>query len=431
MKKLSGTLNITLLAIASSLFSCHGEEVEIITSPVTNIGSTSASSGGSIYSKGSAEVGERGVCWSNFASPTFLSDRTIDGSGTGTFQSTLSGLTELTDYYIRAYANIDGNVFYGNELTFTTETSNSEVSSQIIADHTVVDRYDKIPQEYIEKVKMMLVWVAGMSHSLGYQNGAVLLETLDSRFQVNTWQSEPPPAFSDKYLRIGRPFKSGVNAWTTDVESYSSVMEGQNNSGNPYSVFIYGWSYETTWNNPPGGGLDPVHNIHWAGDAGGYRWGLDIGDKELTGNPICMDTYLAAIEEYNIRANNNGCPTISVFSTGPVDENGGTECGFQRELKNSYIRSFVKQEQSRILFDYADILVHNNEGEKYTATWNDGGMSRSHSQIHPDNLKDYDSSWKIVSGNDADGDHIGEVGALRIAKAIWWLLARIAGWDGE
>ena len=144
-----------------------------------------------------------------------------------------------------------------------------------------------------------------------------------------------------------------------------------------------------------------------------------------------MDTYLAAIEEYNIRAINRGYPTVSVFSTGPVDENGGTECGFQRELKNSYIRSYVKQEESRILFDYADILVHNNEGEKYTATWNDEGISRSHSQIHPDNLMDYDSSWKVVSGNDADGDHIGEVGALRLAKAIWWLLARIAGWDGE
>ena len=263
MKKLSGTLSIALLAIASLLFSCHGEEVKIITSPVTNIGATSASSGGSVYSKGSAEVGERGVCWGISASPTFLADRTIDGYGTGTFQSNLSGLTELTDYYIRAYANIDGDVLYGNELTFTTETSSSESSSQIIADHTVVDKYNKIPQEYIEKVKKMLVWVAGMSHSLGYQNGAVLLETLDSRFQIETWQSDPPPAFSDKYLRIGRPFKSG-KCWTTDVESYSSVMEGQNNSGNPYNVFIYGWSYEATWNNPPGGGLDPVHNIHWA-----------------------------------------------------------------------------------------------------------------------------------------------------------------------
>ena len=27
-------------------------------------------------------------------------------------------------------------------------------------------------------------------------------------------------------------------------------------------------------------------------------------------------------------------------------------------------------------------------------------------------------------------DHISEAGALRLAKAMWWMLARIAGWDG-
>ena len=36
---------------------------------------------------------------------------------------------------------------------------------QIIADHTVVDRYDDIPAYYIAEVKKMLVWFAGESHS--------------------------------------------------------------------------------------------------------------------------------------------------------------------------------------------------------------------------------------------------------------------------
>ena len=29
-----------------------------------------------------------------------------------------------------------------------------------------------------------------------------------------------------------------------------------------------------------------------------------------------------------------------------------------------------------------------------------------------------------------DGDHIGEAGALRLGKALWWMLARMSGWDG-
>jgi hypothetical protein len=28
-----------------------------------------------------------------------------------------------------------------------------------------------------------------------------------------------------------------------------------------------------------------------------------------------------------------------------------------------------------------------------------------------------------------DGDHIGQVGTVRLAKALWWMLARMAGWQ--
>jgi hypothetical protein len=36
----------------------------------------------------------------------------------------------------------------------------------------------------------------------------------------------------------------------------------------------------------------------------------------------------------------------------------------------------------------------------------------------------------LAGGNDSSIGHIGEVGAIRLAKAQWWMLARIAGWDG-
>ena len=60
--------------------------------------------------------------------------------------------------------------------------------------------------------------------------------------------------------------------------------------------------------------------------------------------------------------------------------------------------------------------------------WNDGGSIRSHANIHPDNMMDYDASWNPVP-HEEDGDHIGEVGTVRLAKALWWLLARMAGWE--
>ncbi len=89
-------------------------------------------------------------------------------------------------------------------------------------------------------------------------------------------------------------------------------------------------------------------------------------------------------------------------------------------LKHQYIRDFVGQDRSRVLFDYADILTHNQAGQKYLTTWNDGGTPRSHANIHPDNM-----------ANEVAGTHIGQEGCLRLAKAMWWLLARMAGWDGS
>lgn len=312
--------------------------------------------------------------------------------------------------------------------------------SQIIADHSVVDKYDAIPQQYIDLVKNMLVDISGESHSLGYRIGMNLLESYDSKFQAITYDGSIP-GLTNNSLRLGRHASVGEEEFYTSasaVNAYKSHITTQNTGGNPYSVIGFGWCWDMTWHNAPGGGTDPVHKVRWAGSSvegpnGDVRWGLDAGDQSLTGNSVCMDTYFNAVEQYIQHCTTNGYPTKVIFTTGPVDDgNGvmaGTENGFQREIKHDYIRTYVKANNSRILFDYADILCWNNSGAEYNANWNDGGTIRPHANIHPDNMKDYDGSWNMIAHSE-DGDHIGEVGALRLAKAMWWLLARIAGWNG-
>jgi uncharacterized protein YjdB len=307
---------------------------------------------------------------------------------------------------------------------------------QIIADHTVVDKYDEIPQYYVDEVKKMLVDIAGESHSLGYRIGQNLLELLDSRFQVLTYDGTPP-AYSTQYLRLGRHGSTGEDQFYTSqtaINSYKTLITNQNNSGNPFNVIGFGWCWDMTWLNSPGGVIDPIHKVRWAGSSvggpeGNLRWGLDNGDQSLTGNSVCMDTYLNAVNQYIQHCNANGYPTKVIFTTGPVDGNAASENGYQREIKHDYIRSFVQTNIDYYLFDYADILCWSNEGTEYITNWNDGGTLRPHANIHPDNMYDYDASWNKISHTE-DGDHIGEVGTLRLAKAMWWLLARIAGWDG-
>ncbi|HNY02346.1 MAG TPA: FISUMP domain-containing protein [Bacteroidales bacterium] len=90
------------------------------TTGLSNITSTSAASGGNVTSAGGAPVTARGVCWSTSSSPTISNNHTTDGTGTGTFTSTITGLQPSTLYYVRAYATNSGGTSYGGQLQFTT-----------------------------------------------------------------------------------------------------------------------------------------------------------------------------------------------------------------------------------------------------------------------------------------------------------------------
>ncbi len=94
----------------------------LTTTNVTAILSTTATSGGSISNIGTSAVTARGVCWSTTTGPTVSNSKTIDGSGAGTFISNLTGLSENTTYYLKAYATNGSGTAYGNEVTFKTTT---------------------------------------------------------------------------------------------------------------------------------------------------------------------------------------------------------------------------------------------------------------------------------------------------------------------
>jgi hypothetical protein len=315
---------------------------------------------------------------------------------------------------------------------------------QIIADHTVVDSYAGIPQQYIDSVRTWWVTVPGESHSAGYRIGLALLQSIDSNYAVAILESGTPDSLSSGALRFSRAtwgdlssasgwrYGYGEEDWYTNQTAVARTAAGIrycNTQGRPLHATGFGWCWDMTWQNAPGGTEDPVYLVRWAGSSesgpqGSLRWGLDAGDSVLTGNSVCMDTYLAATQLYIDSCTANGWSTAVFFTTGPVDGNDDSENGYQREIKHQYMRQYVQQDTTRVLFDYADILCWADDGSQHVATWNDGGTPRQYPQIHADNMLDTNGSYV------EDGDHIGQRGAVRLAKAMWWMLARLAGWDG-
>ena len=92
----------------------------LTTTSVTNIAGSTASSGGNVYANGGNAILERGICWSTNTNPTTSGNKTSDGTGTGAFTSSLTGLLVSTTYYLRAYATNSNGTTYGNEVSFTT-----------------------------------------------------------------------------------------------------------------------------------------------------------------------------------------------------------------------------------------------------------------------------------------------------------------------
>jgi hypothetical protein len=92
----------------------------VTTASISNIGLATATAGGNVTATGGSSVTARGVCWSLSANPTISGSHTTDGSGTGVFTSSITGLASSTTYHVRAYATNSVGTGYGPDSTFTT-----------------------------------------------------------------------------------------------------------------------------------------------------------------------------------------------------------------------------------------------------------------------------------------------------------------------
>lgn len=123
MRKLAiGIFSIlTVLIISCSDDENNSSLPVLTTTSITNITNNSATSGGEVTSDGGANITARGVVWSTSQNPTIeLSTKTVDGTGIGSFTSSITGILSNTTYYVRAYATNSVGTSYGLTFIFTT-----------------------------------------------------------------------------------------------------------------------------------------------------------------------------------------------------------------------------------------------------------------------------------------------------------------------
>jgi uncharacterized protein (TIGR02145 family) len=93
----------------------------VTTNVVTDITTSSAVCGGKIVSDGYSEITECGICYSTSADPTIDDKKVVcEQNDNGEFSAELTGLSENTTYYVRAYAINAKGTAYGEERSFTT-----------------------------------------------------------------------------------------------------------------------------------------------------------------------------------------------------------------------------------------------------------------------------------------------------------------------
>jgi uncharacterized protein (TIGR02145 family) len=126
----ASTLYYARAYASNSLGTSYGNQVSFTTSAptlatvntnsVTSIGTNGAVVEGNVVSNGGVAVTMRGVAYGTMNNPTTSNSVVTAGGGTGVFAISLSGLTNVTAYNVRAYAINSVGTAYGNQISFST-----------------------------------------------------------------------------------------------------------------------------------------------------------------------------------------------------------------------------------------------------------------------------------------------------------------------
>ncbi len=233
-------------------------DVEIPTSGMTAM---TASGTATVTISGGGDVTARGLCWNITGTPT-ISDNVVSvGNGTGSFTGKLTGLSEGSTYYVRAYATNSKGTAYSPSVTsfkmcpksfsiIHTEGVNGAPVTKTVTYHSVSSNISGKASCWLiqnlgaergatslnDATEASAGWYWQFNRKQGYKyNGTIRTpsSTWTNSISQNTdWSSSNDPC----RLLLGTGWRIPTNAewtaadaapqnWTTGTDAYSSVLK--------------------------------------------------------------------------------------------------------------------------------------------------------------------------------------------------------------
>ena len=246
-----------------------------------------------------------------------------------------------------------------------------------------------IPPVWLAAAKNLKVHLMGRSHSTQVTVGLSRLEADSTNYSCATgWFSLPE------------------DAGTLNIYGAQS--------GTPYCDFAF---YLNNSDGIPGNFTDAqsIHAVLMRAPAlsvSVFLWCRDL--DSMTSNQV--HDYLVQLALLEAQYTN----VQFVYATGNADADGAA--GHLRARNNRQIRDWVKLGNNRLLFDYEDIITH---------AWNGSSWIQSTYTLNGTNVPFINPAYNpAVNGPEYEYTHANETGCREVAKAFWFLLARIAGWEG-
>jgi hypothetical protein len=244
-----------------------------------------------------------------------------------------------------------------------------------------------------------------------------------------------------KKLRVGYSHTSHGSQLVTGMEAFRGKI------GSLYHYTASGWGAEPgvflndCWACEHAGDLGYEGDLAWR-DATVTMLGLVGNDRNVVMWSWCggvsdntragIKTYLNAMNKLEQRY-----PDVRfVYMTGHLDGTGATG---NLNKRNNQIRAYCRK-NNKVLFDFADIESHAPKGSvnfmrrmaddncDYDSDGN-GNLDRNWAA---DWIADHpNSSLTRLAGKCAECAHSQQLNCVLKGRAFWWMMARLAGWDGS